>query len=72
VQTARNAVRDLGELNPTIEADGEHFLLRPRDGSNLGEVLALLVDAGIELLACREERSVVEEAFIRLTAEEIE
>jgi ABC-type multidrug transport system ATPase subunit len=47
--------------------DSEHYLLSLADGFVLGDALAALVAAGVEVLSCREERSELEEAFLRLT-----
>jgi ABC-2 type transport system ATP-binding protein len=46
----------------------EHFLLALEDEAVLGDALAALTAAGLRILSCREERSNVEEAFLRLTA----
>ena len=48
---------------------GEHFLLSPHDDATLGGAVAALAMAGYDVLACRQERSEVEEAFLALTAE---
>jgi ABC-type multidrug transport system ATPase subunit len=44
-----------------------HFLLALEDDAVLGDALAALTTAGLRILSCREERSNVEEAFLRLT-----
>ena len=49
--------------------DEEHVVVAlPPDGV-LGDVIAKIAGAGIRVLACREERSEIEQAFLRLTAE---
>jgi ABC-type multidrug transport system ATPase subunit len=48
-------------------ADAEHYLLALQDDVVLGEALAALTAAGVQILACREERSEVEDAFLMLT-----
>jgi ABC-2 type transport system ATP-binding protein len=45
----------------------EHFLLALDEDAVLGDALAALTTAGLRILSCREERSNVEEAFLRLT-----
>jgi ABC-2 type transport system ATP-binding protein len=66
-----NAAHDL--LSGTaqfVAVDGqsaEHFLLALEDDAVLGDALAALTAAGLRILSCREERSNVEEAFLRLT-----
>ena len=45
-----------------------HYLLTLADGIVLGDALARLTAARIDVLSCREERSQVEEAFLRLTS----
>jgi ABC-2 type transport system ATP-binding protein len=49
---------------------GEHFLLSLRDGVTIGRAAARLEGAGIQVLACREERSAIEAAFLFLTEED--
>jgi ABC-2 type transport system ATP-binding protein len=44
-----------------------HFRLHLHDGVSLGEALAALVEGGVEVVACREEISDVEEAFVQMT-----
>jgi ABC-type multidrug transport system ATPase subunit len=48
------------------DARGEHTLIALHDGVTLGRALGILLHAGIEVLACREERSEIEEAFMQL------
>lgn len=47
--------------------DPEHVVLEPR-GRPVAEAIAALAQAGFAVLASRQERSEVEEAFLRLTA----
>ena len=49
--------------------DTEHYTLTLAEGVVLGEALASLTAAQIEVLACREERSEIEEAFLSLTGD---
>jgi ABC-2 type transport system ATP-binding protein len=64
------ALRGLGTLVPTEDSDPEHYLLSIRDEVVLGDALAALTGRGIEVLACREERSGIENAFLQLTGSE--
>jgi hypothetical protein len=66
------------ELNTILAGTGsvsraadhaEAYLLVLADGIVLGQALARLSAAGIDVLACRGERSEVEEAFLLLTEE---
>jgi ABC-type multidrug transport system ATPase subunit len=50
--------------------DGEHLLLVLQADAVLGDAIARLSNAGIRVVACREERSGIEEAFLRLTGAE--
>jgi ABC-2 type transport system ATP-binding protein len=70
VSVGRSAVRSMGTLDPSIGEEGEHFVLSLRDGVVLGDALAALTASGVQVLACRDERSGLEEAFLHLTAEE--
>jgi ABC-type multidrug transport system ATPase subunit len=58
---ARHALFGRGKLVPLGEGS-ERFLLTLSDGCTLGEALVALVDARIEVLSCRQERSELEEA----------
>jgi ABC-2 type transport system ATP-binding protein len=64
------ALRELGTLVPTQDSDPEHYLLSIRNEVILGDALAALTARGIEVLACREERSGIENAFLQLTGSE--
>ena len=48
-------------------AESEHYVLSLRDGVVLGDALEALIAAGFEVLACRQERSEIEDAFVALT-----
>jgi ABC-type multidrug transport system ATPase subunit len=50
--------------------DPHHVVVELADGVILGEVLAAIGDAGLRILACREERSEVEQALLRLGSTE--
>jgi len=47
----------------------EHYRLALADDVVLGDALASIAQAGVKVLACREERSEIEEAFLALTGE---
>jgi ABC-2 type transport system ATP-binding protein len=61
------AIGGAGTLAPSSESDEEHVTLELHDGVVLGDVLVALAGAGIQVLACRDERSEVEQAFLHLT-----
>jgi ABC-type multidrug transport system ATPase subunit len=59
----------LGSL-ATVEGTGresEHYLLSLREDAVLGDALGALIAARFEVLACRQERSEIEDAFVALT-----
>jgi ABC-2 type transport system ATP-binding protein len=60
---------DRASVEPGATADGEHFRLEPVAGVPLGSAIAALADGGVDVLACRQERSEIEEAFLALTGE---
>jgi ABC-2 type transport system ATP-binding protein len=62
---AQRALRDRGTLSNG--GDPDHFLLSLADGAVLGDALAAMMEAEIQVLACERERSEVEEAFMSLT-----
>jgi ABC-type multidrug transport system ATPase subunit len=64
----RSAVAGLAELREG--SDPEHVVLGVAEGETLGRAIAALEGAGVPILACTEEGSGVEEAFLFLTREE--
>jgi ABC-2 type transport system ATP-binding protein len=48
----------------------EHYRLALADDVVLGDALASITQEGVQVLACREERSEIEEAFLALTGED--
>ena len=67
-------VRNVGNLIPPSDDKGhstgdqsEHFLLSLEEDTVLGEALGALIGARFEVLACRQERSEIEDAFVALT-----
>jgi ABC-2 type transport system ATP-binding protein len=50
--------------------DAEHYVVTLAQDVVLGEALASLTEAEIDVLACREERSEIEEAFLSLTGKQ--
>ena len=65
------ALSGLGVLLSSDLADGEHVLVALDDDVVLGDALAALVAADIDVLACRQERSELEEAFLALTRRDV-
>ena len=63
----RRAVAGLAELREG--SDPEHVVIGMADGETLGRAIASLEGAGVSILACTEEGSGVEEAFLFLTRE---
>jgi len=59
----------LGDDGVLVRGDDDtgHAVLHLADGVVLGRGIAALVGAGISILACREERSAMEAAFLHLT-----
>jgi ABC-2 type transport system ATP-binding protein len=64
---ARAALAALAGGLVSVGPDPEHLLLALPEQITLGEAVASLVGAGLDVLACREEGSGVEEAFLSLT-----
>jgi ABC-2 type transport system ATP-binding protein len=63
------ALGSLGRLDAVANAAGSRALLTVAPGGSLGAALAALVAAGAEVVACRDERSPIERAFLSVTAE---
>ena len=70
VQRSAAALGASGSIAPGPEDDGEHFLLSLREDVSIGWAAARLLEARIDMLACREERSAVETAFLYLTEDD--
>ena len=77
----RNGVEGRAELQQVLDralrgrariaaADAEHYRLALAEGVVLGDALASLTLEGVEVLACREERSEIEDAFLTLTGDD--
>jgi ABC-2 type transport system ATP-binding protein len=62
----RRVARSLAAVLPAPGA--AHVLVQPRAGVPLGSVIAALAAAGCDVVACRRERSEIEEAFLALAA----
>jgi ABC-2 type transport system ATP-binding protein len=63
------AVEGLGTLTAAGQGESPDFLLVLTESAVLGDALASLASASVQVLSCREERSEIEEAFLSLTAE---
>ena len=63
----RAAVHGLGTIAPVPHDGGDHHLLSLADSAVLGDAIVRLASAGLTVLACREERPEVEDAFLQLT-----
>jgi ABC-2 type transport system ATP-binding protein len=70
LSSARAGLGDRATLHRGDRASDEHFLLSLSDRTSLGEAITALVESGIEVIACRENRAEVEEAFLRLSGDE--
>jgi ABC-type multidrug transport system ATPase subunit len=68
---AQAALLGRATLVPAGGDDIEHYVLSLDDGVVLGDALALFPPADVKVLACRERRSEIEDAFLSLTREEL-
>jgi ABC-type multidrug transport system ATPase subunit len=59
-----------GRVTAAGPEGSDHFLVSLAHDAVLGEVVATLAAASVQVLACRQEQSEIEEAFLALTAEE--
>jgi ABC-2 type transport system ATP-binding protein len=64
---AQRALGHMARITPPIEPGSEHHVIALTEGSVLGDAVAALAGAHIQVLACRQERSEIEEAFLALT-----
>jgi ABC-2 type transport system ATP-binding protein len=63
------ALGSLGRLEQAGDTSAEHYVLALADDTVLGDALAALSSAHIDVLTCREERSEIEQAFLALAGE---
>jgi ABC-type multidrug transport system ATPase subunit len=63
----RSALGARGRLERLGDDSSEHYLLALADDVVLGDALAALAQADIDVLTCREERSEIEQAFLALS-----
>jgi ABC-2 type transport system ATP-binding protein len=64
---AQRALGVRARITPPIEPGSEHHVIALAEGAVLGDAVASLSGIGIQVLACRQERSEIEEAFLALT-----
>jgi ABC-type multidrug transport system ATPase subunit len=57
----------VGDLATVSAFDGSHVVLTVARGALLGEAIGALLAAHIDVLSCREDRSQIEDAFLKLT-----
>jgi len=67
---SQEALGGLGTVSLAGDGDSEHFLLTLTRHTLLGSAFVALAAARIDVVACRENRSDIEEAFVALTEEE--
>lgn len=62
----QNALGGIAMVTMPRADDPEHVILEPRAGHAVGDVIAVLAQAGFAVLSCRGELSELEEAFLAL------
>jgi ABC-2 type transport system ATP-binding protein len=60
----------MATVRPSPHGEPGHYVLTLADDAVLGEAISSLTAARVQVLSCHEERSLVEEAFMRLTSGE--
>jgi ABC-2 type transport system ATP-binding protein len=63
----RSAIGAVAQVAIQEDSEGDHFILLLEPGEAIGRVMWSLEEAGLEVISCREERSGIETAFLRLT-----
>ena len=63
----QTVVGDAATVSATSGGNGDDFVLSLGAETALGDALRLLLDADVQIHACREEQSRIEDAFIQLT-----
>jgi ABC-2 type transport system ATP-binding protein len=67
LDAAQGALGASATISSPVEAGSEQHILVLAEGAVLGDAVATLAGARIHVLACRQERSEIEEAFLTLT-----
>jgi ABC-type multidrug transport system ATPase subunit len=67
LSTANDVLSSMAAVSLVEESQGRNCLLELADGAVLGDAISTLTAAGIRVLACREDRSGIETAFLNLT-----
>jgi hypothetical protein len=67
VSAANEALSSMATVSLMEDSHGRNCLLDMEDGAILGDAISALTRAGIRVLACREDRSGIESAFLNLT-----
>ena len=70
VARARGAAAGLGSVD-AVPGEADRYVLDLEHETLLGEALAALTAAGFPIVACRPDRSEIEEAFVALTRREV-
>lgn len=63
------ALGPAGDLRPAPGEDVSHALLTLSPGVSLGEALTTIIEAGAEVLSCRDETPAIERAFLAVTGD---
>ncbi len=64
---ANDVLRPMATVSLVDDSQGRNCLMDLEDGAVLGDAISALTAAGIRVLACREDRSGIETAFLNLT-----
>jgi ABC-type multidrug transport system ATPase subunit len=67
LQDAQRALGRTARITPPLEEGSEHHVIALAEDAVLGDAVAALAGANVQVLACRQERSEIEEAFLALT-----
>jgi ABC-2 type transport system ATP-binding protein len=68
-RTLQDSIDPVGTITAAGGDDSDSYVLDLLGDFILGDALARLTDSSVDILACREERSAIEEAFLSLTRE---
>lgn len=66
LELVTEALAGIAVLGPAPDRDGSHLILTLCPGVALGSAIAVMAAAGVEVIACREERSRIDSAFLSL------
>src|SRR5829696_5063468 len=68
-ESLEEALEGLASIEPAADRDPSHLVLTLAPGVSLGSAIACMARAGADVVACREERPPIEDAFLAIVGQ---